>query len=57
VADVTGAGDTVSAVLGLGLAAGLPMAQIAQLANRAGAFVVSQPGIAVVRAEDLLGGE
>jgi D-beta-D-heptose 7-phosphate kinase/D-beta-D-heptose 1-phosphate adenosyltransferase len=57
VADVTGAGDTVSAVLGLGLAAGLPMRQIAQLANRAGAFVVSQPGIAVVRPEDLLGAE
>jgi D-beta-D-heptose 7-phosphate kinase/D-beta-D-heptose 1-phosphate adenosyltransferase len=54
VADVTGAGDTVSAVLGMGLAAGLPMAQITQLANRAGAFVVSQPGIAVVRPEDLL---
>ncbi len=53
VADVTGAGDTVSAVLGLGLAAGLPLPAIAKLANRAGAYVVSQPGIAVVWPENL----
>lgn len=56
VADVTGAGDTVSAVLGLGLAAGLPLPAIAVLANRAGAYVVSQPGIAVVRPENLTPG-
>ncbi|MGH9488280.1 MAG: bifunctional heptose 7-phosphate kinase/heptose 1-phosphate adenyltransferase [Terriglobales bacterium] len=53
VADVTGAGDTVSAVLALGLAAHLPLRTVAALANRAAAFVVSQPGIAVVRPQDL----
>ncbi|MGH9468186.1 MAG: bifunctional heptose 7-phosphate kinase/heptose 1-phosphate adenyltransferase [Terriglobales bacterium] len=53
VADVTGAGDTVSAVTGLGLAAGLPLPAIAEMANRAGAYVVSQPGIALVRPTDL----
>ncbi|TAN23142.1 MAG: D-glycero-beta-D-manno-heptose-7-phosphate kinase [Acidobacteria bacterium] len=53
VADVTGAGDTVSAVVGLGLAAGLPLAAIAELANRAGAYVVSQPGVALARPENL----
>lgn len=54
VADVTGAGDTVSAVLALGLAAKLPVAEAAELANLAGAYVVTIPGIAVARAQDLL---
>ncbi len=54
VSDVTGAGDTVSAILGLGLAAGLPLPLVAALANRAAGFVVSQPGIVVVRPEDLV---
>ncbi|HXR97214.1 MAG TPA: PfkB family carbohydrate kinase [Terriglobales bacterium] len=54
VADVTGAGDTVSAVLGLGLAAGLAVSESAALANLAGGFVVSVPGTAVVRPENIL---
>ncbi|MGH9415263.1 MAG: bifunctional heptose 7-phosphate kinase/heptose 1-phosphate adenyltransferase [Terriglobales bacterium] len=54
VADVTGAGDTVNAALGLGLAAGLTPAQAAAVANLAGSFVVSLPGTAVARAQDLL---
>lgn len=54
VADVTGAGDTVNAALGLGLAAGLTPAQAAAVANLAGSFVVSLPGTAVARPTNLL---
>lgn len=51
VADVTGAGDTVIAVLALGLAAGAPLAEAAELANLAAGLVVGRfgpvaPGIA-----------
>jgi rfaE bifunctional protein kinase chain/domain len=56
VADVTGAGDTVNAALALGLAAGLDLAEAAAIANLAAGHVVSQPGTAVARAEDLLAG-
>ena len=54
VADVTGAGDTVNAALALALAARLPIAVAAGLANLAAGFVVSLPGTAVARASDLL---
>ena len=54
VADVTGAGDTVHAGLGLGLAARLPVELAAAIANLAAGYVVSQPGIAVARVRDLL---
>lgn len=54
VADVTGAGDTVSAVVALGLAARLPLASIARLANLAAADVVSQPGLAVATPRGIL---
>ncbi|MGH9475524.1 MAG: bifunctional heptose 7-phosphate kinase/heptose 1-phosphate adenyltransferase [Terriglobales bacterium] len=54
VTDVTGAGDTVSAVVGLGLAARLPLPAIARLANLAGAYVVSQPGLAIATPSTLL---
>ncbi len=56
VADVTGAGDTVNAALALALAAGLEVAEAAAIANLAAGYVVSQPGTAVARAEDLLAG-
>lgn len=53
VADVTGAGDTVTAAVGLGLAAGLGAREAAILANLAGAMVVAIPGTAVARREDM----
>jgi D-beta-D-heptose 7-phosphate kinase / D-beta-D-heptose 1-phosphate adenosyltransferase len=48
--DVTGAGDTAIAVLTLGLAAGAPLAQAAQLANAAAGVAVSQVGAVAVSA-------
>jgi D-beta-D-heptose 7-phosphate kinase/D-beta-D-heptose 1-phosphate adenosyltransferase len=54
VADVTGAGDTVIATLGLGLAAGAALAEAAQLANHAAGIVVGRFGPATVSPEELL---
>ncbi len=45
VADVSGAGDTVIAAAALGLAAGLPMAEIARLCNIAGGQVCEVLGV------------
>lgn len=53
--DVTGAGDTVVAVLGAGLACGLPMAQATALANLAAGIVVGKLGTATVSREELAG--
>jgi len=46
--DVTGAGDTVSAVITLALAAGLPIIDGVRLANYAAGQVVKKPGVATV---------
>jgi D-beta-D-heptose 7-phosphate kinase/D-beta-D-heptose 1-phosphate adenosyltransferase len=51
--DVTGAGDTVAAVLTMGVAAGLPLAEAARLANTAAGIVVGMVGTAVVEADTL----
>jgi rfaE bifunctional protein kinase chain/domain len=51
--DVTGAGDTVIAVLTLGLLAGAPIVQAANLANVAAGLVVRKLGAATVTAADL----
>jgi D-beta-D-heptose 7-phosphate kinase/D-beta-D-heptose 1-phosphate adenosyltransferase len=51
--DVTGAGDTVAAVMGLSAFRGLPLAEAARLATVAAGVVVSQVGTAVVDAETL----
>jgi D-beta-D-heptose 7-phosphate kinase/D-beta-D-heptose 1-phosphate adenosyltransferase len=51
--DVTGAGDTVVAVLGLALAAGVGLAEAAALANQAASVVVSRRGTAAVTAQQL----
>ncbi|MFP4295187.1 MAG: bifunctional D-glycero-beta-D-manno-heptose-7-phosphate kinase/D-glycero-beta-D-manno-heptose 1-phosphate adenylyltransferase HldE [Halothiobacillaceae bacterium] len=51
--DVTGAGDTVVATLGAGLAAGLPMDQSMQLANVAAGVVVGKLGTATVSPAEL----
>ncbi|HSQ35006.1 MAG TPA: PfkB family carbohydrate kinase [Candidatus Binatia bacterium] len=54
IVDVTGAGDTVLAVLGLGLAAGATLADAARLANIAGGIVVMHEGAYPVGRQELL---
>ena len=51
--DVTGAGDTVIAILTLGLAAGLSLLEAAVLANFAAGIVVGQVGTSAVAAQEL----
>jgi len=51
--DITGAGDTVIAVLGAGLAAGLTMESATALANTAAGLVVGKLGTATVTREEL----
>ncbi|MBA3562816.1 MAG: bifunctional D-glycero-beta-D-manno-heptose-7-phosphate kinase/D-glycero-beta-D-manno-heptose 1-phosphate adenylyltransferase HldE [Gammaproteobacteria bacterium] len=51
--DVTGAGDTVIALLGASLAAGLPAADAAALANLAAGLVVRRIGVASVTPSEL----
>jgi D-beta-D-heptose 7-phosphate kinase/D-beta-D-heptose 1-phosphate adenosyltransferase len=52
--DVTGAGDTVIAVLTLALAAGASLRMAAELANFAAGIVVAKLGTASVSAEEIL---
>ncbi len=52
--DVSGAGDTVVAVFGAGLAAGLDPVEAASLANIAAGVVVGKRGTAVATPEELL---
>lgn len=54
--DVTGAGDTVVAVLALLLAAGMEVLEAAKLANYAAGIVVGKVGTACVSFEELAGG-
>jgi D-beta-D-heptose 7-phosphate kinase/D-beta-D-heptose 1-phosphate adenosyltransferase len=51
--DVTGAGDTVIAVTGAGLALGLPVAEASALANLAAGLVVGRLGVASVTPGEL----
>ncbi|MEZ5649386.1 MAG: D-glycero-beta-D-manno-heptose-7-phosphate kinase [Burkholderiaceae bacterium] len=51
--DVSGAGDTVVAVMAAALAAGAPIREAVTLANRAGGIVVGKLGTATVSAEEL----
>ena len=51
--DVSGAGDTAIAVFTLGLAAGAPPAEAAELANHASGIVVGKLGTATVTAQEL----
>ena len=53
--DVSGAGDTVIAVLGTMMAAGLELREAVRLANRAGGIVVGKLGTATVSYEELFG--
>lgn len=54
VVDVSGAGDTASAVLGLALASGASLADAMSLANKTCNLVVSKVGTACVYADELL---
>jgi D-beta-D-heptose 7-phosphate kinase/D-beta-D-heptose 1-phosphate adenosyltransferase len=54
VADVTGAGDTVIAAMGLALAAGGTFEEAAQLANAAAGLVVAKFGAATVTPSELV---
>lgn len=51
--DVTGAGDTVISVMGLAMAAGLPLLDASVLANHAAGLVVAQVGSAAVSPDEL----
>lgn len=51
--DVTGAGDTVVAVVALGKAVGMPLGQAARLANIAGGVVVGKVGTAICSFDEL----
>jgi rfaE bifunctional protein kinase chain/domain len=53
--DVSGAGDTVIAVLGALLAAGMGLQQAVTYANKAGGIVVGKLGTATVSCEELFG--
>lgn len=52
--DVTGAGDTVVAVLAMALAAGFPLAEAAAMSTEAAGRVVQMPGTATVTLDELL---
>ncbi|MFH1133485.1 MAG: D-glycero-beta-D-manno-heptose-7-phosphate kinase [Nanoarchaeota archaeon] len=53
--DVSGAGDTAAAVMALALAAKLPLAEAAIIANQASGIVVGKVGTAIVTQEELAG--
>jgi len=53
--DVSGAGDTVIAALGVMLAVGASMEEAVRLANRAAGIVVGKLGTAVATREELFG--
>ena len=52
--DVSGAGDTVIAALGVAMASGVPMDEAVRIANRAAGIVVGKFGTAVVEPRELL---
>jgi D-sedoheptulose 7-phosphate isomerase len=52
--DRAGAGDSVTAVLALGLASGANLRDAVELANKAAGIVVAKPGIAYVKPEELV---
>jgi bifunctional ADP-heptose synthase (sugar kinase/adenylyltransferase) len=51
--DVSGAGDTVIAVLALMVASGAPLHEAMRVANHAAGIVVAKLGTAVVQPEEL----
>jgi rfaE bifunctional protein kinase chain/domain len=55
--DVSGAGDTVIATLGVAIGSGLPMDEAVRIANRAAGIVVGKFGTAIVQPHELFGSE
>jgi bifunctional ADP-heptose synthase (sugar kinase/adenylyltransferase) len=55
--DVSGAGDTVIATLGVAMASGMPLNEAVLMANRAAGIVVAKFGTAVVEPHELLAAE
>lgn len=53
IADVSGAGDTVISVAALCMAVGMPIKEIALLANLAGGLVCEEPGVVPISIEKL----
>lgn len=53
--DVSGAGDTVIAILAAMLATGMPIEEAVRIANRAGGIVVGKLGTAAISYEELFG--
>jgi D-beta-D-heptose 7-phosphate kinase/D-beta-D-heptose 1-phosphate adenosyltransferase len=53
--DVSGAGDTVTAVVAAAIAAGMPMEPAVELANAAAGIVIGKAGTAPIQPEELLG--
>ena len=51
--DVTGAGDTVLACLGVGIAAGMSISEAARVANIAAGIVIEQVGTSSISSKDL----
>jgi rfaE bifunctional protein kinase chain/domain len=51
--DVSGAGDTVIATLGVAIASGLPLDEAVRIANRAAGIVVGKFGTATVQPVEL----
>ncbi|MDA7951712.1 MAG: PfkB family carbohydrate kinase, partial [Pirellulaceae bacterium] len=51
--DITGAGDIVMAMIGLGFATGLPLAQTIFLGNLAAGLEVQRPGVAIVTRKEI----
>ncbi|MCX8044324.1 MAG: bifunctional ADP-heptose synthase [Desulfobacterota bacterium] len=54
ISDVTGAGDTVVALMALALSAGATFSEAARLANYAASIVVMKPGTATLTPEELI---
>jgi len=54
VVEVTGAGDTFSAVLGMGIISGLDVFESAKLANFASGMVVEKAGTSVIKRKELI---
>lgn len=52
--DITGAGDMVLAMIGVGLAAGVPPNEIARLANVAGGLEVERVGVVPITRDEML---
>src|SRR6185436_17310282 len=52
--DITGAGDMVLAMIGVGLAEGIDPADIARLANVAGGLEVEKIGVVPITREEML---